>query len=221
MEFTLLWAALTGVVFAWGGTRLWPDRLPDHPLDRLVGAAAGGLIIGRLFAMITQGINPLTSPADIIIVRGGVSPGAATIGAVVAYLWSVKWKPRYLDATAPAVVLGMAGWHAGCVWRDSCLGTASSLPWAWAQSGSEITRHPVELYAAILLVGGAFLVSRLGWGLLTRSGAALAVVALVRLLTEPMRPSLGAGPIGLYAIGVLVGLAAMWVGPRLRLSQLD
>ena len=214
MEFTLLWAALTAVAFAWAGTRIWSERLPDHATDRMVGAAAVGLLVGRLAAMVGQGINPITNPAEILIVRGGVNQIAAAAGAIT-YLWSAKWKVEYLDATAPAAVLGLAGWHAGCLWRSACLGTATGLPWGWSQPGSPIDRHPVELYAAIGLVVGAWIVSRLPWRVLTRAGSALAIVGLVRLVTEFLRPSLGLGPVPTYAAAIVIGLAAVLLGPRL------
>jgi len=214
VEFTLLWAALTAVLFAWLGTRIWSDRLPDHATDRMVGAAAVGLLVGRLVAMLSQGTNPLTNPGDILIVRGGVHTGAATVGALGAYLWTSKWKVAYLDATAPAALMGLAGWHAGCVWRGACLGSSSSLPWAWAQDGSLITRHPVELYTAVGLILGAWVVSRLPWRILTKAGSAFAISGLVRLLTEPMRPSITGGPVGWYVAAIALGLLAVLLGPR-------
>jgi prolipoprotein diacylglyceryltransferase len=215
MEFTLLWAAFTAIAFAWAGTRLWSERLPDHPTDRIIGAAAAGLLVGRLVAMMVQGINPILHPLDILLVRGGVHSGAATIGAIVAYLWAAKWTIRYLDATAPAAVFGLAGWHAGCLWRGACLGTASDLPWAWAEPGSLISRHPVELYTALGLGVAAWIVSRLSWRLLTRAGAALALAGFTRLLTEPLRPSLTGGPFGWYITALALGVVAIWLGPRL------
>jgi len=214
MEFTLLWAAFTGVAFAWVGTKIWSERLPDHPLDRMIGAGAVGLVVGRLAAMVSQGVNPLAHPADILIVRGGVHTGMASIGAIVAYLWTAKWDVRYLDATAPAALFGLAGWHAGCVWRGACLGTASDLPWAWAEPGSTIGRHPVELYAALGLAIAAWIVSRLPWATLVKSGAALAAAGLVRLVTEPMRPSITGGPIGWYIAAILCGIAVVLIAPR-------
>jgi prolipoprotein diacylglyceryltransferase len=215
MEFTLLWAALTGVAFAWLGTRMWPTGLSDHPADRMIGAAAGGLLIGRLTAMLIQGTNPLTHLGDVLVVRGGVHTGAATIGAIFAYLWSVKWRTSYLDATAPAAVLGLAGWHAGCLWRGACLGNISDLPWAWSEPGSSVTRHPVEIYAALALIGAAFLIARLSQRPLLRFGAALAAAGLIRLATEPMRVSLTGGPVGWYLAAVVLGVAVAAVGPRL------
>lgn len=221
MEFTLLWAVLTAVGFGWVGTRIWNERLPDHPTDRIIGAATGGLVVGRLTAMFAQGTNPFAHPLDILIVRGGVHTGAATVGAIVTYLWADKWRLEHLDATAPAAVLALSGWHAGCLWRGACLGTESGLPWAWAELGSEITRHPVELYAAVALALAAWAVSRLPWRLLFRAGTALALSGVIRLATEPMRPSITGGPVGWYAAAIVVGVLAAAFGryPRDRVDS--
>jgi hypothetical protein len=165
--------------------------------------------------MLIQGTNPFTHLGDIIIVRGGVHTGAATIGAVVTYLWSVKWRYNHLDATAAAALLGLAGWHAGCVWRGACLGTVSDLPWAWSEPGSAIVRHPVEIYAALALIASAFLVAGLPRRPLVHAGSALALAGLVRLATEPLRPSLTGGPVWWYAAAVVIGLVAIGLGSKL------
>jgi prolipoprotein diacylglyceryltransferase len=180
----------------------------------MVGAAATGLLFGRLVAMLVQGTNPLTNPTDILIVRGGVHTGAASAAAIGTYLWAAKWRFGYLDATAPAALMGLAGWHAGCLWRDACLGSESDLPWAWAQDASVIARHPVELYAAVGLLLAAWIVSRLPWSVLTRAGVALSSAGLVRLVTEPMRPSITGGPVGWYLGAIVVGVAVAVIGPR-------
>ena len=212
MELTLLWAALNAVVMTWFGTRIWGDRTPPQAFDLLIAAAISGLAAGRLWAMVTQGVNPLTHPLDILLVRGGVDPGAATAGALAGFLWGVRGRVGALDAVAPAALLGLAGWHAGCLWRSACLGTISDLPWAWSLPGGVATRHPVELYAALALVVAAWALSRSSWRLLTRSGAALALTALIRLSTEPLRPNLESGPMELYLAGMTVGVAAIAVG---------
>jgi prolipoprotein diacylglyceryltransferase len=214
MEFTLLWAALTAAVLGWLGTRVWPQGLPDRPADRLLGAGAIGLLVGRITAMIAQGTNPLLHPGDILVIRGGVHTAGATIGALVAYLWSVRGDLRYLDAITPAALLALAGWHGGCLWRGACLGTTSDLPWAFAEPGSLVNRHPVELYVALALTLAAWTVARLSFGPLLRSGLGLAAAGMVRLLTEPIRLSLAGGPIGWYIAAIAVGLAAALVGPR-------
>ncbi len=214
MEFTLLWAALTGVVFAWGGTRLWPEGLPDHATDRMVGAAAAGLFIGRLVAMTLQGTNPLIHPGDILVIRGGVHTAAATVGALGTYLWTVKGQVRFLDATTAAAVLGLAGWHAGCVWRNMCLGAASDLPWTWSLPFSTITRHPVEIYAALGLIAAAFIVARLPVRVFLRAGAGLALASFVLLLTEPLRLTIQGGLEAWYIAGVVTGIVVMALGGR-------
>ena len=39
------------------------------------------------------------------------------------------------------------------------------------------------------------------------AGSALAIAGAVRLVTEPLRPSLGNGPLGWYAAAIAIGLA--------------
>lgn len=216
MEFTLLWAVLTAVVLTWLGLRIWSDGVPEEGFDRLIGAGVVGLVVGRVAAMALQGINPITNPTDLIIIRGGVHTGAATIAFIAMLSWSTRSTRGALDALAPAILLGLAGWHTGCLWRGACLGIPGELPWAWALEGSNVTRHPVELYAAVGLVMAAWLVSRLGWRLWLRAGVALAAIAAIRLITEPLRPSITGGPTTWYWAGVAVGLVAVAAGWMLR-----
>ena len=215
MEFSLLWAALSAVAATWLGLQLWTERLPDRAADQLIAATLTGLLAGRLTAMVSQEINPLTNPAEIIVIRGGVSTAAASITFIAGLAWTTRRSTGAVDALAPSILLGLAAWHAGCIWRSACLGTPSELPWAWAQDASLVSRHPVELYAALGLVVGAVIVSRLGWSPWTRAGVALGAAAAIRLLTEPLRPSLGGGPQGWYLAGLIVGILVAVFGDRL------
>jgi len=210
-----LWAALTAAAGAWLGLHIWSERLPENAADRLIAATLFGLVVGRLAAMVGQGINPVANAAEIIVIRGGVNTVAASLAFVTSLIWATRRSPGAIDAMAPAVLLGLAAWHAGCLWRGACLGTASDLPWSWAQDGSLITRHPVEIYAAVGLTLGAVLVSRLGWRIWLRAGSALSLAAGVRLLTEPLRPSLDGGPTIWYLIGLVLGVGAAFFGQRL------
>lgn len=212
MEFTLLWAALTAAALGWAGLRIWTDHLPEDAWDKMLAAAVAGLVVGRLVAMVSQGVNPVTNPGDILIIRGGVATPAATVTFIGVLGWATRTHPRALDAIAPSALLGLAGWHLGCLWRGACLGTASDLPWAWALEGSSVTRHPVELYAAIGLAAAAYLVSRLGWSRWLRAGSGLALAGLIRLVTEPMRPSLAGGPVWWYATAIATGAALATAG---------
>ena len=215
MEFGLLWAALTAAALGWAGLHIWRERLPENAADTLLTAAIAGLAFGRLVAMLAQGTNPLTRPADFIVIRGGVSTPAAAFAFIAVLVWAQRKDLRGIDAIAPAVLLGLGGWHAGCLWRGACLGTPTELFWGWSQPGSAVDRHPVEIYAAIGLAIGSFLVGRLGWRPLTRAGTALAIASGVRLMTEPMRPSLTGGPIGWYWLAVALGVILVAAGPTL------
>ncbi len=217
MEFTLLWAALVAAVAFYGVVR-WEARRGNAAdcsrdvWDTAIAAALAGLLTGRLAAMILAGTNPLARPGDILVVRGGVDTVWASVGALITFAVLARRELAALaDAGAAAALAGLAGWHAGCLFRDACLGTPSDLPWAYALPGSDITRHPVELYAAglFLLAAGAALAARrrsLPPGAL--AAAALAAAAAARLVTEPFRPTLGASLAPWYAAGALAGLAA-------------
>ncbi len=217
MEFTLLGAtaiavSLLYVTLWYEGGRTNAADCTRRVWDALLAAVLAGVAVGRIVAMMRGGVNPLTSPADILIVRGGVDTVAAATAALLVYavlvrrdLWSLA------DAAAPAALAGLAGWHAGCMVRAACLGTPSDLPFAIAQPGSGITRHPVEIYAALLLLTAAIVLilwkrSRPGPGIIAMTGIAAAATA--RLATEPMRPVLGNSLILWYAVAALLAAAA-------------
>lgn len=215
MELTLLWAALTAFGFAYLALHLRPLDSPTRPLDRLIGSAVIGMFAGRLAAVLGAGINPIANPGQLLLVRGGVDTMWASLAGFATLAWPLRNNVRALDNLTTPALAALGGWHAGCVWRATCLGSASDLPWAWSLPGSDVSRHPVELYAAIGFVAGAFLLARLSLppGVLT--GLAVTWSALIRLLTQPMRPSIGSGPVGFYLAGAIVGLGiASWFHRR-------
>ncbi|MEA2000672.1 MAG: prolipoprotein diacylglyceryl transferase family protein [Actinomycetota bacterium] len=217
MEFTLLGAVFVAMVplyvtLYWEARRGNAASCSKNLWDVALTAAIVGVFAGRVAAMIGDGVNPITHPADLIIVRGGVATGPAAVAALATVMWIGRhelW--GVLDGLAAAALAGLGGWHAGCVVRDACLGTPSDLPWALAQEGSTVTRHPVELYAALILFSGAALIAL--WRMRGRpapgvpAGLALALAALTRLIAEPMRPTLGGGPTLWYWFGLVLGLA--------------
>jgi len=221
MEFSLLFSALIGVMSMWLMLRWEAARgnaaeCTKDLWDIALMAGLAGILVGRLAAMIGDGVNPLTNPGDIVIIRGGVSTGWAASSAIAIVAWRARnefWLVS--DGLAAAALAGLAGWQAGCLTRDACLGTPTDLPWAQAQSGSQIGRHPVELYAAIGFAVGAV---GLAWwkargrpGLGVPAGLALATAGGVRLASEPFRPSLSNGPVAWYLAALVVGLGvALW-----------
>ena len=208
MEFTLLWAALTAFAAAFVVLRITKPTVPDRPFDRIVGAAVAGIAVGRVAAMLMQGTNPLTSPGELLIIRGGVDTVFASLSAVAVLAWPLRRMPTALDAIAPAVLAALAGWHGGCLWRSTCLGAISDLPWAWPLPGSDITRHPVEIYAAVLLLAGAWAIKWIKSPAGTAATLAIFWAGLARLVTEPLRPSLGASLSWFYALATVAGLLA-------------
>lgn len=218
MEFTLLGAAAIAVVGMYGVLRFEGGRTnaadcTRQVWDALITAAVIGVAVGRLAAMLRTGTNPLAHPGDILIVRAGVDTVAASTTAVLSYVVTTRRDAWWLaDAAAPAALAGLAGWHGGCLVRESCLGTSSDLPWAFAQTGSAVTRHPVEIYTALLLVAG---VIALVWWKYHRprpgviAAAAVATAAAIRLATEPLRPGLGGDLSWWYAATLIAAVAVI------------
>lgn len=207
MEFTLLGAAAVAMSATWLWTRRDPvlQRVSD-PFGTLLSATVVGLVAGRVTAMVATGTNPLS--LDLFLVRGGVSTIGATIGALAWLAWSVRGEPGTADQLAPAALVGLAGWHLGCLVRGACLGAAANLPWAWSLPDSPVTRHPVELYAAAALIAGAMLVTiirsrRAAVGVTALTAVGLASMA--RFITEPLRLTLGDLE-WFYGLGAVVGL---------------
>lgn len=215
MEFTLLGSvtltvlAMYAVLRFEGGRTNAADCTRDV-WDALITAVVVGVTVGRLAAMVQAGTSPISHPGDILIVRAGVDTVGASTAAVAVFIVLTRNNPWWLaDAAAPAALTALAGWHGGCVVRDACLGTPSNLPWAVAQAGSAVSRHPVEIYAALLL--GAAAVSLLWWkrdrprpGVI--AATAVAIAAAARWVTEPLRPGLGADLSWWYASATVAAI---------------
>lgn len=217
MEFTLLANALVAFGAVYISLR-WLGRDPrlaeDAPRawDVLLGASMAGLLVGRLVSMISSGTNPLTHLADIILIRAGVDTLGATLGFLLALGWAYRGRiVPATDALAAPVLFGLAGWHGGCLVRGSCTGTETSLPWGLAGT-ADVSRHPVEVYTAVLLLVAAVLLAR-AWrrGSLTGFIGPWALIAAAgsRALTEPLRLHLGSGLVRIYLIGVALGLGLL------------
>ncbi|HEX9645608.1 MAG TPA: prolipoprotein diacylglyceryl transferase family protein [Acidimicrobiia bacterium] len=217
MEFTLLAAAAIGIAGVWLMLRWEAARgiaagCARDLWDVALGAIGAGIVVGRVAAMVVAGVNPVLRPADLIIVRAGVATGWASIGALAVVTWTSRRPPWIVaDGLAAASLAGLSGWHAGCVVRSACLGTTTDLPWGFAASPGGLPRHPVEVYAAVLLLAAALALAL--WKARGRpplgvpAGLALASAGAVRLVTEPLRPSLGGGPVWWYVAAMAAGTA--------------
>jgi hypothetical protein len=216
MEFTLLFAVVIAVLgmyafLTWESKRGNAADCAGDLWDYAATAAVVGIFAGRLAAMIGDGVNPFTHPGDIVIVRAGVATGPASVAALLTLgILARREVIIVADGLSAAALGSLAGWHAGCMARDSCLGTASDLPWAQSLSGSLVDRHPVEIYAALLFFAFG---AALAWAKayhrpppLTPAGLSLIVAGGARLVTEPLRPGLSGGPEVWYWLAVLAGV---------------
>jgi len=219
MEFSLLGAAAIGVFGFWIMIR-WEAKRGNAAgcavdvWDTGFVAAISGLFIGRIVSMVQSGVSPITEPLQIMLLRSGVSTVAVAIGTLLVFSYLARESlVAAADAVAPAALMGLTGWYVGCLATGSCLGAESSLPWAVPLPGSNITRHPVEIYAAI-----AMALASIALALWKQHGrppmgsiAGLAILAAsgIRLVTEPLRISLAGGPVLLYGAGVVVGSAIL------------
>ena len=223
MEFTLLGAAAIagGVAYGmlwWEAKRGNAARCAGNLWETAMVSVVAGIFLGRIVTMLIDGVNPLAHPLDVMLVRSGVSTVGATLGTALLFLWLSRKEPIAMaDGISAAALAGLAGWAAGCLVRGTCLGTASDLPWALAQDGSTVTRHPVGIYAALLLAAAAVAIA--WWKAYRRPPAgmpaslAIVAAAAVRLATEPLQPSLSGGPVLFYAAALVVGLVGVvWFG---------
>jgi len=228
MEFTLLFAAAFAVgggalALRWEAARGNAADCAGDLWEIFLTAAFAGLAFGRLAAMVGSGVNPLTSPGDILIIRGGVATGPAVVAALATMtILGRREMPAVADALAVAALAALGGWHFGCLARAACLGTPTDLPWAMTQPGSTVGRHPVELYAA-----GLYLIAAVALAQYRKQrpspgmagSLALLVAAAGRLVTEPLRPSLGGGPVWWYAVGIGAGVGGVVWARRARSSR--
>ncbi len=191
----------------WTGRRRQP---PDYegPFGDLMGAVLAGLAVGRLVYLLGEGVDLLARPMDLLVLRGGISPAAAALAALGYLVWTCRsdlW--GRMDYLAPAGLWGLAVWEAGCWWQGVCLGSQSGLWWTMGLPGSDLTRHPVGMYAALLLLLGAWWLG--GWNLPGRgvaTWAALGWASLVRLVVPLWSVETWSRPTWWYLAGFLAGL---------------
>lgn len=214
MDLTVLGRSVGAMAAAalalWALRRIRSEVVGD-PFNDLLGAVLVGIGLGRLAYLWAEGVNVIADPVELILVRGGISPVPAAAGAVGFLAWTCRSDLlNRMDYLAPAGLSGIVVWEAGCWWQGACLGSPSGLWWAMALPGSELTRHPVGLYAAVLFAAAAIwlLVRPLPWKGATAS-VALGWAAGVRMIV-PLWSVGGWSDRGWwYLVGAIVGLGGV------------
>jgi phosphatidylglycerol:prolipoprotein diacylglycerol transferase len=131
-------------------TGLTPADVEDLLFFGVVGVVLGGRLGYVLF------YKPgyyLQHPLEALAVwQGGMSFHGGLVGVLVACaLFARRHRMRWLvlmDFVAPLVPLGLAAGRLGNFINGELWGRASTVPWAmvFPQSGTDVARHPSQLY---------------------------------------------------------------------------
>ncbi|MDP1647859.1 MAG: prolipoprotein diacylglyceryl transferase [Rubrivivax sp.] len=163
-----LWLAMRRVRLPHFAAAGWTRRDVE---DMLFLGVLGVVIGGRLgYAVFYKPGEYLANPAEILMVwRGGMSFHGGLLGVMAAMVWFARSRMRpfleVMDVIAPCVPTGLAAGRIGNFINGELWGRAAdpSLPWAmvFPQSGSNLPRHPSQLYQFAL--EGLLLFALLWW----------------------------------------------------------
>ncbi|MDO8420243.1 MAG: prolipoprotein diacylglyceryl transferase, partial [Rubrivivax sp.] len=139
--------------------------------DILFLGVLGVVIGGRIgYALFYKPEQYLANPAEILMVwKGGMSFHGGMLGVMAAMVWFAHSRQRpflqAMDVVAPCVPTGLAAGRIGNFINGELWGRAAdpTLPWAmvFPQSGSNLPRHPSQLYQFAL--EGLLLFALLWW----------------------------------------------------------
>ena len=128
--------------------------------DMLFAGVLGVVVGGRLgYCLSYKPEFYLANPLQILYVwQGGMSFHGGLLGVLASQLWfaRTRGKPfwQLMDFIAPCVPLGLAAGRLGNFINGELWGRPAdpSLPWAmiFPQSGSNVPRHPSQLYQLLL-----------------------------------------------------------------------
>ncbi len=143
----------------------WRQMISNDVEDLLFYGVIGVIAGGRLgFCLLYRPEWYFTHPLDVFKVwQGGMSAHGGIVGSIVALVLFARSRGKdfwcVADFVAPLVPLGLMAGRFGNFINGELWGRAAdpSLPWAmiFKNSGTLISRHPSQLYEALL--EGAFL----------------------------------------------------------------
>jgi len=201
--------------------------------DMLFWGVLGVVIGGRLgYVLFYKPGYYAANPLEALMVwKGGMSFHGGLLGVIAALALYARQRGRpfleVMDLIAPCVPLGLASGRVGNFINGELWGRAAdpSLPWAmvFPQSGSDIPRHPSQLYQValegVLLFVVLWLYARKPRALGQVSGAFLVGYGALRFIAEFFRePDRFLGPLALgMSMGQWLCLPMMLVGAMLWL----
>lgn len=230
-----LWLASLRVKQPNFAARGWTRRDVE---DLLFFGVLGVVIGGRIgYALFYKPGYYAANPLEVLAVwKGGMSFHGGLLGVLGAMVWFARSrKRRFLDVTdliAPCVPTGLASGRIGNFINGELWGRVAdpSLPWAmvFPQSGSDLPRHPSQLYQfaleGLLLFALLWLYARKPRGLGQVSGVFLVGYGLLRFIAEYFRePDSFLGVLALdlsmgqwLCLPMIAAGAAMWAWGRGR-----
>jgi len=185
--------------------------------DMLFWGVLGVIVGGRLgYALFYKPGHYAANPLEIAMVwKGGMSFHGGLLGVLAALALFARQRGRpffeVMDLIAPCVPLGLASGRVGNFINGELWGRAAdpALPWAmvFPQSGTDIARHPSQLYQValegVLLFVLLWLYSRKPRALGQVSGVFLIGYGVLRFVAEFFRePDRFLGPL---ALGMSMG----------------
>lgn len=190
---------LVSVVIVWAvvvaTARFAPPAIDDPgAIDRLYLPAAGGVIIGRLVAILLDDPSSLDSIRSWLIIRSGVEFWAGVAAFTVLVCVSLRRSSiapaGWLSEIAPHLLWAYAAYEVTCVAREGCFGPAS--PIGLQPDGLDTAQVPIGIVVAVAvaLLG---LAVRYLWGLSPVEKLALAIggLAAIRSIAAIWLPRLG------------------------------
>ena len=128
--------------------------------DILFLGVLGTIVGGRLgYCLFYKPGYYATHPLEIFFIwQGGMSFHGGMLGVIASQWWFARSRSKpfwqVMDFVAPCVPLGLASGRVGNFINGELWGRAAdpSLPWAmiFPQSGSQVPRHPSQLYQILL-----------------------------------------------------------------------
>jgi phosphatidylglycerol:prolipoprotein diacylglycerol transferase len=209
-----LWLAALRVKQPQFASRGWTRRDVE---DMLFYGVLGVVIGGRLgYVLFYKAAYYASNPLEVFAVwKGGMSFHGGLLGVLVAMALFARMRQRHFlevtDLIAPCVPTGLASGRVGNFINGELWGRAAdpSLPWAmiFPQSGSNVPRHPSQIYQflleGVLLFVLLWLYARRPRRLGEVSGAFLVGYGVFRFIAEYFREP--DAFLGLLALGMSMG----------------
>ena len=198
----------------WHANAGWSRRDVE---DLLFWGVVGVILGGRIgYALFYKPGQYLANPLEILMVwKGGMSFHGGMLGVIIAMALYARSRSRHwlevTDLIAPCVPTGLASGRIGNFINGELWGRPAdpSLPWAmvFPQSGSELARHPSQLYQfaleGLLLFVLLWLYGRRPRALGKMSGAFLLGYGVFRFIAEYFREP--DAFLGTLALGLSMG----------------